>query len=180
MSRTGPSTPVEVLAGDDLGDDALAHVGRHVVLAIFLIAGRLHLFSFGQVHPQLETAHQPVFLLGRFRVDDAARRRHPLHAARLDHAFMALVVAVAHAPGDHVGHGFKAAMGVGREAGDIVARIVRVEFVEHQEGVERACSSGVPRRRVSFTPAPSLVGVPRVICAMARSDMAASKVLIRI
>ena len=41
-----------------------------------------------------------------------------------------------HAAFKHIGDGFKAAVGVGREAADVVVCAVGVEFVEHQEGVE--------------------------------------------
>ncbi|MCY1287429.1 hypothetical protein D9M70_364240 [compost metagenome] len=43
---------------------------------------------------------------------------------------------MAHAPFDHVGDGLETAVGVRREAGDVVVRVGRAELVEHQEGVE--------------------------------------------
>ena len=50
---------------------------------------------------------------------------------------MALVVAVAHAPGDHIGHRLEAAMGMVGKSRDVVRRIVRAELVQHQEGIDR-------------------------------------------
>ena len=49
---------------------------------------------------------------------------------------MAGRIAVAHAPGDHVGHGLEAAVRVVGKAADVVARVVGAEGVEHQERVE--------------------------------------------
>ena len=50
--------------------------------------------------------------------------------------FVPGAVAVAHATGEHVGHGLEAAMRMVWKAGDVVVRIVAAECVEHQEGVE--------------------------------------------
>jgi hypothetical protein len=49
---------------------------------------------------------------------------------------MALAVAMAHAPGEHVGDRFEAAMRVVGKTGEIVLRPVRLEFVEQQEGID--------------------------------------------
>ena len=51
-------------------------------------------------------------------------------------ALVAGVVAVAHAAVEHVGHGLEAAVRVFRKAGEVVARPVRAELVEHQEGIQ--------------------------------------------
>src|SRR5439155_23719990 len=53
-----------------------------------------------------------------------------------EQAAVALVVAVAHAAGEHVGHRLEAAMGVLGKAGEVVGRIVGAEFIEQQERVE--------------------------------------------
>ena len=70
-------------------------------------------------------------------MNDAAARRHPLHAAGAEQARVALVVAVAHAAGEHVGDGLEAAMRVIRKARDVVVGIVGAELVEQQERIER-------------------------------------------
>ena len=54
----------------------------------------------------------------------------------VEQAVVALVVAVAHAPGEHVGHGLEAAMRMIGEAGDVVVGVVGAELVEHQERIE--------------------------------------------
>ena len=101
-----------------------------------LIAGIRHLHVRGQVHPQLEAPQAAVFLFGDFGVDDAAAGRHPLDAAALDHAGMALVVAMAHLAIQHDGDGFKTAMRVVGKAGHVVGAVVGADLVQHQEGVQ--------------------------------------------
>jgi len=66
----------------------------------------------------------------------SAARSHPLHTARHQHAFMAVIVAMAHAPIQHVGHGLEPAMRMFREARDVVIRRIRPELVEQQERIE--------------------------------------------
>ena len=51
-------------------------------------------------------------------------------------AFVAGAVAMAHAPGDHVGDRLEAAVRMVRKAADVVLRIVGAERVEHQERIE--------------------------------------------
>ncbi|MOA47752.1 hypothetical protein D3C78_1704180 [compost metagenome] len=69
-------------------------------------------------------------------MDHATAGSHPLHAARPEQAFVIAAVAVAHAPGQHVGHRLEAAVRMRRETGDVVARIVGAEFIQHQERVQ--------------------------------------------
>ncbi len=69
-------------------------------------------------------------------MDDTATGGHPLHAAGAEQADIALVVAMAHAPGQHIGDGLEAAVRMVGKTADIVGRLVRAEFVQHQEGVE--------------------------------------------
>ena len=64
-------------------------------------------------------------------MDHAAPGGHPLHAAGAEIADIAEMVAVLHAAIEHVGDGLEAAVRVGRKAGDVVARIVGAELVEH-------------------------------------------------
>ena len=77
-----------------------------------------------------------MLLLGHLTVHEASAGSHPLHAAVLQQAFVAGVVAVAHAPGNHVGHGFEAPMRVIREAAQVIARVVAAEGVEHEIRIE--------------------------------------------
>ena len=79
-----------------------------------------------------------MLLLGNLGVDHAAAGDHPLHAAVAQQAFVPRIVSVAHAAGEHVGHGLEAAMRMVWEAGDVVVRIVAAECVQHQEGIEAA------------------------------------------
>lgn len=89
-----------------------------------------------QVEPELEAFHHTGLLLRHFAVDQAAAGGHPLHAAVLQQALMAGAVAVTHAPGNHVGDGFEAAVRVVGKAGTVVLRVVAGEVVQHEEGVE--------------------------------------------
>ena len=59
-----------------------------------------------------------------------------LHAARAEQAFVARRITVAHAAFEHVGHGLEAAVRMVGKTGDIVARVVGAEGIEHQERVE--------------------------------------------
>jgi hypothetical protein len=71
-------------------------------------------------------------------VHDAAPGGHPLQAAGLEQADVAHSVVVAHAPGQHVGDGLEAAVGMVGEPANVVVRPVGAEGVEHQEGIEPA------------------------------------------
>ena len=51
---------------------------------------------------------------------------------------MAFVVAMAHAAGEHIGHGLEAAMRMIGKAADIVGAIFRAKLVEQQKRVEFA------------------------------------------
>ena len=67
---------------------------------------------------------------------DAATGGHPLHRARTQQADIALVVAVPHAPGEHIGHGLEATMRVIRKARNVVAGLFAAKMVQHQERVQ--------------------------------------------
>jgi len=43
---------------------------------------------------------------------------------------------MAHAAGEHVGHGLEAAMRVVGKSGDVIGGVVRAKLVEHQEGID--------------------------------------------
>jgi len=49
---------------------------------------------------------------------------------------IAVVVAVAHAPVEHVGHGFKPAVRVVGKAADVVVGVLGTKFVQHQKWVK--------------------------------------------
>jgi hypothetical protein len=68
-------------------------------------------------------------------MDNASTRRHPLHSTTAQYRFITQVVAMAHLPIKHVGHGFKATVGVSRKARQIVIRIFVEKTVQHQKGV---------------------------------------------
>src|ERR1700733_5022540 len=97
---------------------------------------RLHLLLGRQIDPQLKAAHAALALLRHFRMDDAARGGHPLYVAGRKVAAVAEVILVPHVTVEHVGDGLEAAMRGGREAGDVILRIVRVELIEHQERID--------------------------------------------
>ncbi len=125
------------LAGNHLHFDAVDRTHHRDVLgADVLVARRNHLVLGRQVHPQLEAPHQAVFLLGHFRMEDAAAGGHPLHAARHQVATVAVVVVMLHMAGEHVGHGFETAMRMLGETRDVVARLIGTKFVQQQEGIE--------------------------------------------
>jgi len=77
-----------------------------------------------------------VLLLRHLRMQDAAAGGHPLHAARAEVAPVAVVVAVAHMAGKHVGHRLEAAVRMLGKAGEVVVRAVGAELVQQQERVE--------------------------------------------
>jgi hypothetical protein len=62
-------------------------------------------------------------------VNHAPASGHPLHAARFQQPFMTGAIPVAHAPSDQVGHRLKAPMGVIREAGQVIVRVVAAKGV---------------------------------------------------
>src|SRR3546814_12714870 len=86
------------------------HNLRNLLSGIFLITRRTHLVARRQVEPQLKAAHQAFHLFGHFRMHDAATGTHPLHAARAQHALVAVIVAMTQAAIEPVGYGLKTAM----------------------------------------------------------------------
>ena len=74
--------------------------------------------------------------LGHLLVDNPAAGRHPLDIPGGDGAFVSQAVPVLDASGQHIGDGLDAAVGVPREAGQIVPRNVVPEIIEKKEGVE--------------------------------------------
>ena len=107
-----------------------------------LIVGRGHLVLPGHVHPQLHhfqrAAFAGEFLLVQLFVHEAGAGRHPLHVAGADVALVAGRVAVREHALVHDGHGFEAAVGVGRRAQGLFAggHRHRADVVNEQEGAE--------------------------------------------
>ena len=117
-------------SGNDANARAFGGNFGNAVRRYVLIARRRHLVASRKVHPELEAAHGTVFLLGHFRMDDPASGGHPLHAARLEKTGVSVIVAMPHAPFEHVRHGFESTMRmIGKTAG-VVHRVVGTEFVE--------------------------------------------------
>ena len=96
----------------------------------------VHLLGAVQVQPELKALHHALILLRDFRMDHALASRHPLHPPVLQQAFVASAVAVQHAPGDHVCHGFKAPVRVVRKSGDVVVGLVAAKSIQHQKRVK--------------------------------------------
>jgi hypothetical protein len=95
----------------------------------------------GEVHPELEAVHAAAVAQDLRRrhlaVHDPGPRRHPLHAAALDQAAVALAVLVLHGPFQQVGHRLEAAVWVVRRADGLTRCVVdRAQLVEEQERVE--------------------------------------------
>ena len=102
----------------------------------FLVAGLRHLERRGQIGPQLESVHPAGRIaLRHFLMDDAAARGHPLDVAGGDGAAVAEAVAVLHRSGEHIRDGLDAAMGMPREAREVVLRHIVAKVVEQQERV---------------------------------------------
>ena len=99
------------------------------------VAGGLHFFSGWQVEPELESPHDPGFLLRHLRVHDAPACGHPLHPTVAEVAAIPQVVLMQHVAFNHIGDGFKAPVRMGRKAGNIVLGLVRTEFIQHQEWI---------------------------------------------
>jgi hypothetical protein len=60
---------------------------------------------------------------------------HPLHTAVFKVALITEVVFVEHVAVEHIGHGFKTAMGMRRKTCKIVGRLVRKELVQHEKRI---------------------------------------------
>jgi len=74
--------------------------------------------------------------LGHLLVDNPAPRRHPLDVAGGDGAAVPHAIAVLHGSGENVRDGFDPAVGVPREARQVVRGNVIAEVVEEQEGID--------------------------------------------
>src|SRR5205807_518867 len=66
----------------------------------------------------------------------AAARRHPLHVAAGQRSPVAEAVAVLDGAGEHVGDRLDAAMGMPREAREVLLRVVVAEIVEQQKRIQ--------------------------------------------
>ncbi len=123
-------------AGDDFDFAALRQRHpRDLARGNVAIAGRLHFFLRWKIEPQLEPAHAALALLRHLGVDDAARRRHPLHVAGAEIPAVAQMILVAHVAVEHVGDRFESAVRMRWEARDVIVRVIGVELIEHQERI---------------------------------------------
>src|SRR6185437_12166454 len=87
--------------------------------------------------PELEAVHAALGVpLRHLLVHDAAARRHPLHVAGAERAFVAEAVAVVDRAGQDVCDRLDAAVRMPREAGAVVVRPVVAKVVEQKEGIE--------------------------------------------
>src|SRR2546426_11855225 len=104
-----------------------------------LVAGRGHLEGRREVGPQLEAVHPALGIaLRHLLVENAAPRGHPLHVAGAERAAVAQAVAVLHRPAEDVGDGLDPPMGVPRESGEVVLRVLVAKVVQEEEGIEVA------------------------------------------
>ena len=83
---------------------------------------------------------------------------------------VAHAVAVFDGSGKHVGDGLDAAMGMPREAGQIILRNIVAEVIEQKERVEVGVFPK-PNARRRCTPAPSRVGLDLMSRFTGRSDI---------
>src|SRR5690606_5466425 len=126
------------LAGDHLHPAAKGRegtAGEPLRLEV-LVTGRAHLFRRRQVHPELEARQESLLLLRHLRVDDPSPGRHPLGPATRDHPAVAAAVGMSHAPYAHHRDRLEPAVRMVGEAANVRIRIVGVETVEKEKGVE--------------------------------------------
>ena len=147
------------MAGDVARDNANERLTvdrrdeHHIVGLEALVRGRNHLLFRGQVDPQLNAVEKPTgddkFFRGRFDVQDAFTRRHPLCRSVLDEPAPALRVLVLEPAVDHVRDRFKSSMGMPGStfglAGGVLhfAHLVHVDKrvqVPHRESGEGAAN----------------------------------------
>ena len=79
--------------------------GPNALRLDILIARLDHLVAGGQIDSQVKAPHQPGFRFRLFGMQDTAPGSHPLRAAGTQQARIALIVAMPHAAGQHIGHG---------------------------------------------------------------------------
>lgn len=106
-------------------------LGREVLVLL-----RAHLLGAREVEPELVAPEHPFLLLGHLAVHEAASRGHPLDAAAGDQAVAAAAVAVPHPALEHDRDRLEAAVRMIGEAPDVGVRLVGVQLVEEEEGVE--------------------------------------------
>src|SRR5712691_8510403 len=133
----GTGLPPEAAADDAHPRPVVVHNLRDVAPHDVLVAGIGHLERCGEVRPQLESVHPAALVaLRHLLMEDAAPGRHPLHVPGAECAAVAQAVAVLHGPVEDVGDGFDPAMGMPRESGPVVLRVVVAEVVQQEEGIE--------------------------------------------
>src|SRR5580698_11201718 len=78
-------------------------------------------------------------------MNDAAPGGHPLHVAGRDAALISDAIGVVHGACQDVSDGFDAAMGVPREARQIIVWNIVAEVVEKKKGIEVGCIAETER-----------------------------------
>ena len=123
---------------DDSGRDAVILPDlRDLSRCHLLIPGGGHLEGRREVRPQLEPVHPARRVaLGHLLVEDPAPRRHPLDVPGGDGPAIPHAVAVLHRSRENVGDRLDAPVGMPREAGQVIVRIVIAEIIEQEERVE--------------------------------------------
>ena len=117
-----------VLDSPQAADDLRARLRAHG-LATAVLHGERALEEVASL-AEVDTVMAAIVGIAGLRASFAAAGGHPLHAAVAEQALIAGRVAVAHAPGNHVGDGLEAAVRVVGKAGDVVAGLVRAKGVE--------------------------------------------------
>ena len=68
-------------------------------------------------------------------MNDAARSRHPLHIAGSEISGVPAIIFMTQAPIEHVRHRLEPTVRMGREAGQILVRNIRIKLIKHQKWV---------------------------------------------
>ena len=107
-----------------------------------LITRRIEFVARGQIHPQLDTVQRAAplceFFFMIFRMDNAARRCHPLHVAGSDYTAIAGGIVMLHRAFEHDGDGLKTTVGMGIQSAAAPRHdLRRPKIIQHEEGIER-------------------------------------------
>src|SRR4029450_6806952 len=97
---------------------------------------RGHLERRRQIRPELEAVQPSLRIaLRHFLVKDAAAGSHPLHVASAEIPAIPQAVTVLNRPGEHIRDRLDSAMGMPREAREVVVRLVVAEVIEEKKRV---------------------------------------------
>jgi len=124
-------------AGDHADIDILPGGDHQDFFTFYLLVPRIHHFTgLWKVDPELEPPHAAVDGFGHFLVDDPRARGHPLDIAGTDTAGISETVFMIDRPFKHVGDSLDSPVRVLRKTGQIFARLIRAEIIEHEKRVE--------------------------------------------